>query len=133
MRSLDQVIAELPAAQRAEVLARGRQLIAEEIALKNLRKARKLTQERLADLLGLGQDGVSRIESRSDMLLSTLRSYIEAMGGKLRLVVEFREGVAELSSIGEDEKPAAKRRAPRASRAKKPSSPTTLHRFKLRK
>jgi transcriptional regulator with XRE-family HTH domain len=118
MRSLDQVIAELPAAQRAEVLARSRALIAEEIALGNLRKARKLTQERLAVLLGLGQDGVSRIESRSDMLLSTLRSYIEAMGGKLRLVVEFRDGVAELSSIGESEKPATKSRP---SRAKKPA------------
>jgi hypothetical protein len=38
----------------------------------------------------------------ADMLLSTLRSYVEAMGGSLRLVAEFPDGVAELSSLGED-------------------------------
>jgi len=39
--------------------------------------------------LGVGQDTISRIERRSDMLLSTLRRYVEAMGGKLQLVAEF--------------------------------------------
>jgi transcriptional regulator with XRE-family HTH domain len=101
MRSLDQVIAELPAAKRAKVLARGRELIAEEIALGNLRKARKLTQVSMAKMLGMRQDSVSKIERRSDLLLSTFRSYIEAMGGKLRLVVEFPDAVAEVASLGE--------------------------------
>jgi len=54
-----------------------------------LRKAHELTQERIAETLRNSQDGVSRIEKRSDFLLSTLRSYVEAMGGKLRLIVEF--------------------------------------------
>lgn len=119
MRRLDQVIAGLPPARRAKVLARGRQLIAEEIALGNLRKARKLTQERLAVLLGVRQDSVSKIERRSDMLLSTFRSYIEAMGGKLRLVVEFPDAVAEVTSLGEpddDDPPTKPKRPPGGKR-----------------
>jgi transcriptional regulator with XRE-family HTH domain len=59
------------------------------MSLRDLRKARKLTQERLAEALNVGQDGVSRLEKRSDLLLSTLRSYVEAMGGSLSLVAEF--------------------------------------------
>jgi transcriptional regulator with XRE-family HTH domain len=67
------------------------QLIAEEMSLRDLRRALDLTQERLAETLGIGQDGVSRLEKRSDLLISTLRSYIEAMGGRLELIAEFPE------------------------------------------
>jgi transcriptional regulator with XRE-family HTH domain len=107
MKTLDQIISNLPAERRARIAARTKQLIAEETALRSLRKARHLTQERMAELLHIGQDSVSRIENRSDLLLSTLRSYVEAMGGSLRLVVEFADGaVAELSSISEPKEPA---------------------------
>jgi len=116
MKTLDQVIGRLPSARRKKIAARAEQLIAEELALRHLRKARELTQERMAQLLGIGQDSVSRIESRSDLLLSTLRSYVEAMGGSLKLVVEFPDSVAVLSSLGETEEAkegrAAKRRSP---------------------
>jgi predicted transcriptional regulator len=54
--------------------------------LKNLRQAVGRTQKELAARLGVGQDIISRIERRSDMLLSTLRRYVEAMGSKLELV-----------------------------------------------
>ncbi len=54
-----------------------------------MRQAHRLTQERVAEALGIGQDQVSRLEQRSDFLISTLRSYIEAMGGSLSLVAEF--------------------------------------------
>ena len=64
-------------------------LIDEEMTLRDLRKAHELTQTRMAEALHISQDGVSRIEKRSDFLLSTLRSYVEAMGGQLRLVAEF--------------------------------------------
>src|SRR5919197_3443672 len=101
MRSLDQVINSLPADRRAKVGARGRQLIGEEMALQHLRQARQLTQQSMAKILGIGQDRISKIENRSDMLLSTLRTYVEAMGGSLRLVAEFPDGVAVLSSLGE--------------------------------
>jgi transcriptional regulator with XRE-family HTH domain len=56
---------------------------------KDLREAVERTQEDLAARLGVGQDTVSRIERRSDILLSTLRRYVEAMGGELNLVARF--------------------------------------------
>lgn len=101
MKTLDQVIAKLPTERRRKIAARTEQLIADENALRQLRKARDLTQERMAKLLGIGQDSVSRLESRSDLLLSTLRGYVEAMGGSLKLVVEFPDSTAVLSSLGE--------------------------------
>ncbi len=101
MRTLDQIIHDLPAERRAKVTARTQKLIAEETALRHLRRARDLTQESMAKLLHIDQAGISKIENRSDMLLSTLRSYVEAMGGSLRLVAEFPDGIAEVSSLGE--------------------------------
>ena len=88
-RTLNDVIKSLPLDQQQEIEAHAARLIEEEITLRDLRKAHDLTQERLAEALHISQDGVSRIEKRSDFLLSTLRSYVEAMGGKLRLIVEF--------------------------------------------
>jgi transcriptional regulator with XRE-family HTH domain len=67
-------------------------LIAEEMTLRELRRARKLTQVRMAKALGITQDGVSRLEKRSDFLLSTLRKTVQAMGGSLSLVAEFPDG-----------------------------------------
>jgi len=101
MRTLDQIIANLPPERRAKVTAGAQKLIAEEKVLRHLRQARDRTQQSMAKLLHIDQAGVSKIESRSDMLLSTLRSYVEAMGGSLRLVAEFPDGIAELSSLGE--------------------------------
>lgn len=74
---------------RKKVEARTKELIAEEMSLRDLRHAHRLTQERMAEFLNIGQDGVSRLEKRSDLLISTLRSYIEAMGGQLRILAEF--------------------------------------------
>jgi len=57
--------------------------------LKDLRKRAGQTQEELAAALGVGQDTISRLEKRSDMLLSTLRHYVECIGGQLALVATF--------------------------------------------
>jgi len=84
-RSLDQVLARLPPKRRAKIERRASELA----TLKDLRKAVEQTQEDLAARLGVGQDTVSRIERRSDILLSTLRRYVEAMGGELKLVASF--------------------------------------------
>ena len=92
MKTLDQMLEGLPRERRETIEARTYELVLEENALRRLRKARKLTQARLAELLGMRQDSVSRLERRSDLLLSTLRSYVEAMGGSLKLVVEFADG-----------------------------------------
>ncbi len=76
-------------ARRRKVEARASELIAEEMTLRELRTARKLTQVRMARTLGITQDSVSRLEKRSDLFLSALRKTVEAMGGNLSLVAEF--------------------------------------------
>lgn len=99
-------IRELSAPQRKKVEARAAELMAEEMTLRELRKARKLTQVWVARALRINQDGVSRLEKRSDLLLSTLRKAVGAMGGTLSLVAEFpdRKPVV-LSALGEDPSP----------------------------
>lgn len=87
--SLDEMMSRLSPANRAEVEARTAVLIAEEQTLQDLRKAMGLTQVYMAQTLKIGQNNVSRIEKRSDLLLSTLRGFVEAMGGRLNLVAEF--------------------------------------------
>jgi transcriptional regulator with XRE-family HTH domain len=99
-------IGKLSPARRKRVAARAAELLAEEMTLRELRKARRLTQVRLAKNLGITQDSVSRLEKRSDLLLSTLRKTVEAMGGSLSLVAEFPDRPpVVLSSIAEEEPP----------------------------
>jgi DNA-binding XRE family transcriptional regulator len=102
--NVDDIIRKLRPAQRKKVEARAAELIAEEMTLRELRHARKLTQVRIAKKLGITQDSVSRLEKRSDLLLSTLRKTVKAMGGNLSLVAEFpdREPVV-LSGIADDD------------------------------
>ncbi len=100
MKNLNQIIGELSPERRAKIEGRARQLMGEELALQQLRKARKLTQKQIARALKIGQDSVSRLESRSDLLISTLQSYVEAMGGSLTIIAEFKEGSATLSGLG---------------------------------
>ena len=85
-RTLDQVLEGLPAKRRAKIERRTGELAT---TLKDLREAFAHTQVELAQSLGVGQDTISRIERRTDMLLSTLRRYVEAMGGRLELVARF--------------------------------------------
>ena len=87
--NVDDKIAGLDPARRRRVEDRAVELIAEEMTLQELRKARQLTQVNVARKLGISQDGVSRLEQRSDLLLSTLRKTIEAMGGNLSLIAKF--------------------------------------------
>ena len=82
-------IRKLSPAERKRVKTRAAKLIAEEMSLRDLRRARKLTQARVAKMLGITQDSVSRLEKRSDLLLSTLRKTVKAMGGNVRIVAEF--------------------------------------------
>jgi transcriptional regulator with XRE-family HTH domain len=103
---LERIRKELSPVRRKKIEARTAQLIAEEMTLQELRRARKLTQARMAKDLGIGQDGVSKLEKRANLMISTLRKTIEAMGGTLSLVAEFpdRPPVA-LSGIAEDDPP----------------------------
>ncbi|MBE9168591.1 XRE family transcriptional regulator [Pleurocapsales cyanobacterium LEGE 06147] len=103
-KKLNEIIKKLPQERQNKIEARSQELIAEYMTLQDLRKARKLTQERMAESLKIRQDSVSRLEKRSDLLLSTLRSYVNAMGGELKLIAEFPDrptvvltGIAELN------------------------------------
>ena len=124
-KTLKERLSKLPAGRRAKVEARAAELLAEEMSLRDLRKARELTQERMAELLGIGQEGISRLEKRSDLLISTLRNYLARMGGQLELVVRFPDRPAvllqDLAELG-----AAERQSPPQ---KKPSraSPRLPH------
>ena len=87
--NVNEIIRKLSPAERKKVEDRAAEIIAEEMSLRDLRKARKLTQARVAKALGITQDSVSRLEKRSDLLLSTLRKTIKAMGGDVRIIAEF--------------------------------------------
>lgn len=66
--------------------------IGEALKLNQLREARTLTQTNLASILGINQGSVSKLEKRTDMYVSTLRSFVEAMGGQLQIRAVFPEG-----------------------------------------
>ena len=87
--NLDDFIKSLPAAERRAIEKRAAELIAEEMTLQELRRAREMTQVKMAKKLGIAQKQISEIEKRTDMHISTLRRSIEAMGGTLALVAEF--------------------------------------------
>ncbi|HXW53408.1 MAG TPA: XRE family transcriptional regulator [Myxococcota bacterium] len=81
-----------------------------EMPMNELRQARQMSQERLAEMLGKKQANVSKIEHRTDMYISTLRSYIEAMGGQLKIVAHFPDGdivINQFQEIGEKKVKAA--------------------------
>jgi predicted transcriptional regulator len=85
LKNLDEVLAALPTEERKDIETRTQELS----TLYDLRRAAELTQAELATALHIGQDAISRLEKRSDMMLSTLRRYVEGMGGKLDIVVQF--------------------------------------------
>jgi len=100
--NVEDVIAGLDPAERGRVEELAAEFISEEMTLRDLRTARHLTRVSVARELGVSQDAVSRIERRSDLLLSTLRRTVEAMGGSLSLVARFpARPPVELSGIAE--------------------------------
>jgi DNA-binding XRE family transcriptional regulator len=72
-----------------------------EMPLNELRQARGLSQKMLADVLHVQQPSIAKIEKRTDMYLSTLRSHIEAMGGQLDIVARFPEGSVKINNFAE--------------------------------
>ncbi|MEN9894722.1 MAG: hypothetical protein RIR97_574 [Pseudomonadota bacterium] len=87
--SLENMLAKLPQSEQMEIAQESQKLIEEYQTLVDLRKARDLTQTKLAKDLSISQVSVARMEKRTDLLISTVRSYVEAMGGQLDLVVSF--------------------------------------------
>ena len=88
--------------RRARIDAETERLHAEYKTLQELRKARELTQVEIAKTLNIRQATVAQMEKRSDLMISTLRGYIEGMGGTLKLVVEFPDRApVQIGGIGE--------------------------------
>ena len=115
-RTLKDKLATLEPARRANIEAEADRLHTEYLTLQQLRKAKDLTQVQLAETLGVQQATVAKYERQSDLLLSTLSSYVQAMGGSLKLMVEFpgKEPVA-LDGLGDTEEPRRRRRSSRAN------------------
>ncbi len=88
-RTLNKLISSLPKKQQKEIEKNFQTMKAEYLALQDLRKALELTQEDVARELKMGQGNLSRLEKRSDLMISTLRKYIEAKGGELNIVAQF--------------------------------------------
>lgn len=86
-----------PEAQ-AEVEAKAQAMLAD-MPLNELRKARSLSQRMLAEVLHVQQPSIAKLERRTDMYISTLRSHIEAMGGELEVVARFPDGVVRISNF----------------------------------
>ena len=87
-------------ASRARSDAIYRQLL-EELPLAELRRARGLSQKTLAGVLHVDQASISKMERRTDMYISTLRSHIEAMGGQLEVVARFPDGAVKISNFAD--------------------------------
>ena len=105
---LDDFLAKLPEKRQQAIKKRAAELIAEEATLRQLREARERSQEEVAKKLHINQAGVSKLERRTDMYLSTLRGYIEAMGGKLEIVARFPDHairITQFGSLGAEEPP----------------------------
>jgi DNA-binding XRE family transcriptional regulator len=88
-RNVNELIEALPTTRRRKIEKRASELIREEMTLQQLRRARAMTQVKMARRLGVAQKQISEIEKRTDMHISTLRRSVEALGGKLSLVAEF--------------------------------------------
>ncbi|ODT97514.1 MAG: hypothetical protein ABS79_07460 [Planctomycetes bacterium SCN 63-9] len=96
---VEDLIAKLPAERQEAIRKRSAELIAEVATLRQLREARERSQEELGKKLRIKQSAVSKLERRTDMYLSTLRSYIEAMGGELEIIARFPQNSVRISQF----------------------------------
>ena len=124
-KSLDDVMAALPVDRQQSIRVRGAELVAEEMTLRELRKAMGTTQAELASRMGKPQATISRMEAQSDMLMSTLNQVLEGLGGRISILAELPgRAPVRLFGLGDlvpDAKQPGKAAAPRnvsASRAK---------------
>lgn len=103
----DDYMKKLSPERRERVLAMAQKLIAEERSLREIRKSREYSQVTLSEILGMNQGDLSKFERRTDAYLSTIRRYVEAMGGTLELIATFPDTgpvkIANLGDLGGDE------------------------------
>ena len=94
------LINRMPKQRRDRIRDRAEAILID-MALQDLRRSRSLTQEDLAEELGLNQSALSKMEHQQDMYVSTLRRILSAMGGKLKLVAEFPDTEVVISQFDE--------------------------------
>jgi DNA-binding transcriptional regulator YiaG len=99
-KSFKKLLAKMPKERRARIEARARKTL-KEINLRELRQAFALTQQQLAESLEINQAAVSKMESQSDMYLSTLRRILKAMGAELRIVARFPGGEVVINQFNQ--------------------------------
>jgi len=99
-KSFEELRQQIPPERRARNRQRAQELLAE-LRLREVRAACELTQEQLAERLDIDQPNVSRIESRSDVHVSTLADYIAALGGRLEILAVFPGGTVRIDQFGE--------------------------------
>ncbi|NNM60074.1 MAG: XRE family transcriptional regulator [Legionellales bacterium] len=102
-KNFNQLKAQMSAEAQKEASLKTQEMLSA-MPLQELRQARHFSQQRLAELLSTKQANLSRIERQADMYISTLRSYIEAMGGELDIIARFLEGgvhINQFNDIGE--------------------------------
>jgi len=90
-KNFNELLAKMKPERRARIEANVRETLAE-MPLEELRSAREMTQTQLAEILQVSQGAVSKVERRTDMYISTLRSYIKSMGGDLQIRAVFPDG-----------------------------------------
>ena len=92
MIAVDDVIASLPKERQKKIAARGNELLEKvqrRMTLSEIRKGRKISQAKMAEVLGIGQMQISRLEKRKDPRLSTMQRTVAAMGGHLTMIATF--------------------------------------------
>jgi predicted XRE-type DNA-binding protein len=99
-KKFDSLRARMRPEAQARAEAKAQSLLAE-MPLHELRQARGLSQKMLAEVLHVQQPSIAKLEKRTDMYISTLRSHIEAMGGELEVVARFPEGAIRISNFSE--------------------------------
>ena len=104
-KKFSELRARMAPGSRAQAEAKAQAMLAE-MPLQELRLARGLSQQQLAELLHVQQPSIAKLEKRTDMYVSTLRSHIEAMGGQLEVVARFPEGVVKISNFADLDKDA---------------------------
>ena len=96
---LDTLLGGLPEERQEAIARRTAELVVEEATLRRIREVRDRSQQEMARKLHIKQAAVSKLERRTDMYLSTLRRYIEAMGGKLEIVAHFPDQVVKINQF----------------------------------
>lgn len=98
--TIDDFIASLPQDEQRVIEQEYQELRGEYLALQELRKVMGLSQEQLADILEMNQGNLSKLEKRTDVHVSTLRRYVEALGGKLHIMAALPgKPLIELTSL----------------------------------